>query len=261
MQCTLGQGFAKNFNPFYASIGLRGHNGVDVSCGYGSDCIAHFSGKVINVVSKGNAGREGYTLVSQLVDDGIECFEWITGHLNPTASVGDWLTKGDKYGTEANNGKVYSGNIEITLAMQRAGDTRGQHRHYQKRPLIPTIGTDGYSEYLLGPGWSPYFDGQRYYKVAAANNGYAGCINPLGPVFDRDRIPGAYGYDIFVLQRILRKQGFLSAEPNGRFGPLTLTALMRWQRALGISPAPIFGPKSRQMAQRMVALPPALLGN
>lgn len=263
MQCTIGQGFGANANPFYKAQGLLGHPAVDSSCGFGTDILFPFKtpSRVINVVTPATAGREGYTLVSILVDDGIECFEWIVGHLNPTVSIGDIVNFGDKLGTEANHGKVYSGNAEITLAMQRAGDTRGHHRHNQKRGLIPTVGTSWRDEYLLGPGWSPYFDGKRYFKIADPYNGYAGCINPSGPVFNRARTIGSSGYDIFVMQRILYRTGFLTAEPTGYFGPLTLVALMRWQSALGLTPAPIIGPMSRQYAQRMLAPAPSFLGN
>src|SRR5581483_404144 len=142
MTCVQGQGFGQNLNPSYKQTGIAGHPGIDESCGFGTPGHAIYDGPAYKVVTPANAGPEGFTGVFQLVDDGLECFEWLTGHCDPLVQPGTPVHKGDLFFTEANHGKVYSGNIEITLAMQKAGNKAGAHRHYQKRPVMPVPSTD-----------------------------------------------------------------------------------------------------------------------
>jgi len=261
--CSIQQLFGQNANTSYATSGLRGHPAVDTRCGFGTDVLAKYSGIAYKVLTKNNPSNDGsgFTGVFQIVDDGIECFEWLTGHLDPTISQLTELQKGDKIGTEANNGTVFSGGIQITLAMQKAGDQRGSHRHYQKRAIMPVKRTSWGKQYLTAQGTgSPYWHDGHYYEIIGYSNGFNACINPLQPVFDRTLTLGSSGYDCFVLQRILARNGYLADEPTGYFGVLTASALTKWQASNGISPFPIFGPKSRQLALRELQPLPTFSG-
>lgn len=268
MICTYQQGFGQNSNNSYHANGLLGHTGIDVKCGFGAPITAQFSGLAYKVLTKENPANDGsgFTGVFQIVDNGIECFEWLVGHCNPLVAEGKYVTKGETIASEANHGTVYSDGIRITLAMQQAGDTRGNHRHDQKRLVRPVTQTRlGYhylTEHSDGPGGGFYrsLDG-FYYEIFNYDAGYHGCIDPMKPTFTRTLTIGSSGYDVFVLQRILRKYGFLSAEPTGYFGLQTLAAMMAWQRSKGLTPAPFFGPQSRGFAlQECLPLPSLLVG-
>lgn len=51
--------------------------------------------------------------------------------------------------------------------------------------------------------------------------------------FWRELASGASGTDVEMLQQALADLGFLSTEPDGRFGPATAAAVREWQRELG----------------------------
>ena len=50
---------------------------------------------------------------------------------------------------------------------------------------------------------------------------------------------------VLQLQKVLAAEGYLSATPNGVFGPATLAALRAWQTANGLPSTGYFGPMSR----------------
>src|SRR5205085_2265969 len=130
-KCILGQPFGKNYNGLYLSSGLKGHPGVDYSCGYGTPIHAPLPMYVYKVLTKDRPSNDGtgFTGIFGIYDDGVELFEFLIGHCDPTVSEGTYVDAGDVIATEANHGQVYVGNMPVTLAMQRAGDTRGTHRH------------------------------------------------------------------------------------------------------------------------------------
>lgn len=244
---------------------MIGHTGVDVSCGFGTPITSVFSGIAYKVLTKENPANDGsgFTGVFQIVDNGIECFEWLTGHCDPSVQEGSLLFAGGVLGAEANHGLVYSGGVLVTLAQQNAGSTSGSHRHYQKRPIMPVKQTSGSYKYLSrhsdSPAGTVYYSDGFYYQIFNYNNGFHGCIDPMTPTFSRDLFIGTSGYDVFVLQRILRKYGFLSAEPTAFFGPLTATALARYQLKNGITPTSYFGPRTRSVALKETMPLPRLI--
>jgi hypothetical protein len=235
MLCYRGQNFGANANPSYAAGQLKGHPGIDVSCGWGSPITAHFDAYIYKVFIPERPANDGYTAVFMIVDDGIELFEWIVGHCKPTVKKGQYVKKGDVIGTEANHGLVYSGNILITLAMQRAGDQRGHHRHYQKRPLMKVRKRTGLA--LTAEGGSLYRDQEGYYyQYADPNNGFSGCTSPVAPVFQRNLWFGSSGYDVLCVQRLMQKESLFTVEPTAFFGPITGAAVTQFQKRYNISP-------------------------
>lgn len=240
MNCAVGQGFAENSNPTYIINGLKGHTGIDVACGFGTPIYSDFIGVVYKVLTKEKPANDGsgFTGVFMIVDNGIECFEWLIGHCDPVVKVGDTVYKGQLLGYEANHGTVFSGNIFITPLMQANGDQRGNHRHYQMRPLVPSKKYQYAALSVQNDQPGSYRDvNGYYYHVAMYANGYNGCVNPAVPVFNRDIWTGSEGYDVFVLQRILRKLGFFpNQDCMTHFGPITLASVIKYQRAHGIFP-------------------------
>ena len=78
---------------------------------------------------------------------------------------------------------------------------------------------------------------------------------PLCPIFGRSLAVGISGSDVTALQTYLNAQGYLSVGPTGYFGPLTQSAVARWQAkggvvTLGVSGSGIFGPLSRAYFSR-----------
>lgn len=180
-QCKVGQGFGENATATYAASGLKGHTAQDHSCGYGSIINSYWDKEyVYKVLTKENPSNDGsgFTGVFTIVEQDGKIFEFLYGHCNPSPNLlGKTITKGTVIGTEANNGEVYSGGLRITLEMQKAGDTRGSHRHDQARELRKDLTVQPNTNYLsaLGGGIM-YLDG---YFLAIPNykNGYNGCYD------------------------------------------------------------------------------------
>lgn len=63
--------------------------------------------------------------------------------------------------------------------------------------------------------------------------------------FTADLEFGMNNADVLRLQHILQATGYLSATPNGNFGPATKAAVTAWQRANGLPATGFFGPMSR----------------
>lgn len=261
LQCSLGQSFGGNSVATYKAGGLLGHTGVDNQCGYGTPIHAYFGNEYVYKVltREKNDNQDGFTGVFTIVDNGTECFEFLYGHCNPSVTVGQILTKGEALGTEANNGEVYipSGNgtfTRITLAMQKAGDQRGAHRHDQKRILKKSKSWSAHKKYLSALGGGSFFKDGFYYEIPFYENGYNGCVNFLLPLFTRDLFFGRTGYDVLCLQRFLKKTGYLQIEePTEFFGKATLGAVMAFQKANGISPIGGYvGVKTRQLINSLI---------
>jgi len=259
MICYQGQGFGQNANPSYKGGGLRGHTGVDINCGFGTPIASPVSGTVYKVLTPDHPSNDGsgFTGVFILVDNGYESYEFLVGHCNPTVQPGAKVAVGDTIGTEANHGTVFSGNTQITLAMQAAGDERGAHRHYQLRAYQSAPKTEGLpclSAYNDSGYAAPYYDG-AYYQIWSYNNGFNGCVDPRTPIFQRDLYIGSRGYDVYVLQRFLGIEGYFTADPTGYFGLITAGAVRAYQLAHGLTPTiGYFGPKTR--ASILPQIPP-----
>jgi hypothetical protein len=260
--CTEGQPFGGNYDPLYRGIGLVGHPGQDWSCGWGSDITSRYAGLAYKVYSfEDTPNEDGFTEVDLIVDDGLECFEWQVGHLNPTIAPGIQVQVGGVIGTEANHGPVYAGNVQITVPMQKAGDQRGHHRHFQKRPIFKTK-YPGSNQVLLGQDGRPYQDAQgSFYQVFDFENGYHGCVDPTLPVFHRQLSIGMSGYDVWVMQRILTQGGFFTATPSGYFGSVTEAALMNYQASKGLDMVGVAGPATRAALSQALQPLPDLSGN
>jgi hypothetical protein len=254
--CSVAQKFGDNATLEYAEDGLRGHPGWDISCGYGSVIEAAFPMTIYSIIGTDSPllGPEGYTQVGAIVETPLETFEWIIGHCDPTCQMGA-VAKGTPIATEANHGPVYSGNTPITLAMQQAGDHRGSHRHYQKRPVIKVPNTSAGGTYLNAYGY--YKDAQgNYFEVYMPFNGFNGCVDWYAPLFTRALIVGSNGYDVYLLQKALVLEGFATFAPTGYFGPLTFAAVMKYQSHYGMTPVGSVGPLTRaQLNKKYFQLP------
>jgi hypothetical protein len=231
--CTINQGFGFSANPSYHSAGYLGHTGRDTSCGFGSDITSPVDGIVFATYQPERPARDGYRAVYILTRTALEWFEFSIGHMHTVdVKVGQRVKKGDKLGTEGNHGVVYQGGQLITLAMQAAGDTRGSHRHNQKRPVIERAKRTKATALTNSKGLYRSEAG-NYWEYALPDNGYAGCVDYTLPLFNRDLYFGRSGYDVVLLQRAL---GMPPELQTGFYGPKTMASLGEWQKANGITP-------------------------
>lgn len=246
--CAEGQGFGQNFNPSYAAGGLLGHTGIDVNCGYGSPIEAICAGLVYTTFPIDKPASDGYTAVFTLVTTPLEIFEFSYGHVSEIdCQIGQQVNVGDVIAKEGNHGTVYAGNVQITLAMQAAGDHDGHHRHYQKRPVIKTKALADVLKYMGlsdAQGWYQDAEGY-YYQTYAYSNGFNGCVDWTLPLFPRNLMIGMSGYDVYLLQKAIVLEGCGSFNPTGFFGVLTLAGMMKLQAKHGISATGFCGVLSR----------------
>lgn len=187
-KCLISQGFGLNGNPSYAAAGQTGHTGVDEVCGYGTPVYALKKGRVYKILDDRHPAGDGsgYWAVFIIAEgaDGQWC-EWQIGHLSKIlCKDGDLVEPWTVIGEEGNHGKVYTGDIEITKAMQDAGDHRASHRHWNKKILkrqtFNQREEDG-GVHLTTYGWEAYRDPQGcYYQVQNYYNGYNGSVDPAG---------------------------------------------------------------------------------
>lgn len=250
MNCVKTQGFSKNDNSSYKDRGIQGHSGTDYDCGHGTPVLSLYDFYCYKVIGRNQANDgSGFTGVFGIVDNGIELFEYLAGHLEPSAVVGQHYKKGDIIGTQSNHGKVYSGGVEITKSMQDAGDTRGSHTHHQKRPLKKKKDYNG--SYFLtdtkGITVGGYYRDPEgyYYEIYDWPNGYNGCVDIELQPFNRNLYVGISGVDVYFLQRYLVRQGYATFEPTGFFGTQTYTALKAMQKKNNIMSTGFFGPLTR----------------
>ncbi|MEZ0209047.1 MAG: peptidoglycan-binding protein [Candidatus Paceibacterota bacterium] len=68
-----------------------------------------------------------------------------------------------------------------------------------------------------------------------------------GYFYDTDLTVGMTSQDVMELQTRLRDEGFFTATPTGYFGPITMSAVMAYQSAHGISATGYVGPLTRAM--------------
>lgn len=146
-----------------------------------------------------------------------------------------------------NSGTVYSGGQRITLAMQANGDTRGSHRHVQKRVYREVDTVRMYQHYLHDAQGIYKTPEGKYCEVVDYYNGYNGCVDFTKPLWKRDLFFGVSGYDVELLQKALVQLGYGDFEPTGFYGVKTTGAVARYQKEAGLTPAVgYFGVKSRQ---------------
>jgi hypothetical protein len=71
-----------------------------------------------------------------------------------------------------------------------------------------------------------------------------------GHLFDTDLSIGMRNDDVLALQQRLSEEGYFTVTPTGYFGPITASAVMRYQAAHGIATTGYVGPLTRAMLNR-----------
>src|SRR3990167_1432489 len=107
---VLGQPFGKNFNNFYASMGDKGHQGLDLGYFYGQPVNSVSMGTVYSVLNKNNPDLMRYRGVYVLIkDENNDWYEISYGHCKDIlVSKGDEVIAGQPILTCGNTGPVFS---------------------------------------------------------------------------------------------------------------------------------------------------------
>lgn len=173
--CTRTQGFYENVANAYSSLGLKGHGGIDINCGYGSPIECPLAGYVYSVYDNIHKAKDGYWAIFLIAEYKGQLGELCIGHCAKILlDIGQNVTKGQVIAQEGNHGYVFENGVPITLAMQADGDERGHHRHWQWRPVAKTK-TLNNEQFLIDFSGYVYRDKEGfYYKVLDYNNGFHG---------------------------------------------------------------------------------------
>ena len=178
MKCNIAQGFNRNANPLYKGDGLKGHTGIDLSCGWKSDVKALWENEyVYKIFSPENPASDGFTGIFTIVEQDGETFEFLYGHVGDIkVKEKEVLKQGQVIATEGAYGRVYSGGHECT-DKESEEDGCGSHRHYQKRPIKFVSSTLTTKNYLQHNKYGIFRYKDQYCEVPDFNNGYNGCVD------------------------------------------------------------------------------------
>lgn len=72
-------------------------------------------------------------------------------------------------------------------------------------------------------------------------------------IFTQDLKPGSTGAEVLALQKLLTKKKYLTATPNGNFGPATTAALKKFQKANKILALGTVGPSTRAVLNKLTS--------
>ena len=186
-KCEISQKYGANKNAIF--YGFAGHSGVDEVCEHASKVYALKNGFVYKILDDKRPANDGSGYWAVFIisrnPDGSYC-EWQIGHLSKIlCEVGDTVEPQTVIGEQGNRGQVFARGKVVTRAMQDAGDTRGSHRHWNKKILARRT----QKEMRVNPGqyitsWGPegkiYIDPEGYsYEVLNFNNGLNGSVDPM----------------------------------------------------------------------------------
>lgn len=174
--CITTQNFTGNANPLYKGIGMKGHGGTDLKCGWGTEIESPLDGYVYSMYDATHKASDGYYAVYMISQYKGQWGELCIGHLNPSVKIGDRIKKGDVLGTEGNHGIVYEDGVLITIAEQKNGSQKGHHRHWQWRPLERSLSFK--QPCLIDYKGQIYKDEGYTYYIPNYYNGYNG-LSPL----------------------------------------------------------------------------------
>jgi murein DD-endopeptidase MepM/ murein hydrolase activator NlpD len=166
-------------NPdIYASRGVSGHTGVDYVKGYGALHQVDNEGYVYKVY-KPLERADRWVGVYMLVPYGKDFMEVVMGHFSKVlVDEGDTVYEGSYVGYEGNSGFVISGGMEITPAMQDAGNKQGAHVHESYRP-VRKVKTKTKGKFYLSGHNGDYKDKDGYLYEIINTDAIKGYIDPM----------------------------------------------------------------------------------
>ncbi len=237
-----------NPDPKYKELGLPAHNGMDFYAPHGTPVRATHDGLAYyEIDDKGGHGVVVTTLDEFEYKGQPVQFKTIYWHLIDSSKESIFKSPVEGF-TSKNPLAVKQGDV-IGYA-DSTGFSNGHHLHFG-----------------LKPG---YFTKKNVWVNVEQNNSYFGAIDPQPYFIDwpfqftRDLELGMKGPDVVELQKFLNRSAFLIAadgpgspgHETDYFGPLTLAAVKKLQKAYGIWPQfGYFGSKTRKTVNSILLLP------
>jgi len=249
---TIVQGFGANAVGAYHAMGLAGHPGIDFGVPWGTPIPSVADSYCYSTLNKDNPNLMAYRAVFTLVDVGDVTYEISYGHCSDMSVIPMRnVVAGNILANVGNTGDVYQGGILVTQAAKASGSHDGSHLHFQVRLMhkVP-VGTplDPLKHYA-NDGFGILTLNGYHYEVPFWDNGFNGCVDPAqffetsqSPVFEFNSNLwfGLRSTDNIELQLRL---GVSPTDQN--FGPKTLLAVIKYQKAQGITPTGFVGPLTR----------------
>lgn len=207
------QSFGKNATDLYASLGMKGHSGIDFRAEDGTPVYASHDGRVTYA---GYDGAGGLTVVIRTEKE----FDDVNGKPTFWKTIYCHLKKDT---LKVTGGQTVIAGQEIAKA-DNTGASTGSHLHF---------------------GLKPIYQGEQDWQWANVEqaNGYFGAVDPApyfaNPVVVFTQIIkfGQTSPDVETLQAFLVRKGFLKMPSNtkfGYYGSLTANAVKAYQISKGI---------------------------
>lgn len=220
------QFFGENYNLYMGCCGMIGHNGLDIVRPWGEPILCVESGIVVEVKEdEGGYGKHVRVLSKNN--------EWVYGHLSKiTVERGQTIKEGEQIGKMGNTGFVVSGDTPYWKSNPYAGT----HLHLGRRPCKPYPGKGSWD--------LSYPTGDKAILTSDYSAGFKGSTDPL-PVFKSFKFNKNLWFGLKDADNI-ELQTRLGISPTDRnFGPKTLAAVIKFQKANGIPATGFVGELTR----------------
>ena len=153
-------------------------------------------------------------------------------------------------------------NLSLTPGQSTTVSISGNGGYYIGSNSTPGVATASINGSLVvvsavGFGTDSISVCQSTNQCAILSVSVANAVVPTTPVipayvFSKNLASGAKGTEVLELQKLLVAKGFLTATPNGHYGPATIAAVKKFQKANGIRQLGNVGPATRAALNKIV---------
>ena len=239
------QFYGENKEFYLKNFGTNGHNGLDLSKGYGTDLLAVINGWVKKMYSPSNSDvRKGYgiSLISDIVDSKfIEVIYWHTQNQFPAMIFEKTFVQNQQViAKEGNSGSVYQGGLYCPVETRDKFPFCGSHCHFQINECVVC----------------PNFEAEFYHPNHNIPAKRLKTVNPLKYLigsFNDNLFMGMYSEGVKNLQIFLSAQRLFNYSITGFFGFKTWQAVKQFQINNRIFPTSGFcGPITRNKLNQVI---------
>jgi hypothetical protein len=211
--CRIGQLFG-NPAPMYSNIGLKGHNGADMSCSTGTEIISCTDG-VVEYAGEDSSAGLGVYIIGKVGDQNYRFIYW---HLKEfKCSVGDSVHTGDVIGISDNTGL-----------------STGPHLHWGIKPVK-----------WNGSTWSSENENDGY---RGAIDPFPFLPSVIYPSIKK----GMNGQFVLQIQKMLNEKTGTTLVVDGKFGKKTKGAVIYFQMKHNLLADGICGSKTMTCLNNLI---------